>query len=373
MSALPKHNFPDDFRAEMARLHRGGFALVPLGGGDDGKAPLLRGWADKRLTLAQVFGPMHRSGVAMYGFRLDGLAVVDCDIDDPELVADMEARFGPSPVHVQTPRGRHLYYRANGKPPNLRGEGLPVDIKTGPRAYVAGPHSVRPDGGIYAPVRGVLGVDALPPLKTPPRAPVAPVAPVTRPAPIPAGDRHNELVKLAVRRARHVSSPEELTDDLRGLRDDLCETPATMPESELAGIAGWVWQARLENRLYDGRLSAFPLHRQALDLLRGQPAQEDALALYVRLQDQHGHTPGKTFPLCHRAMKEAGLTSLSKARFLAARRALEAVGLLKQASKHKAGAKMQTFTLSMPLMVEMPENVQRLAPAKAQGEAGRRG
>jgi len=37
--------------------------------------------------------------------------------------------------------------------PNLGGEGLPVDIKTGARRYVVGPLSVRPDGGFYDPVK----------------------------------------------------------------------------------------------------------------------------------------------------------------------------------------------------------------------------
>ena len=72
----------------------------------------------------------------------------------PDLVARLEARFGSSPVHIKTPRGRHLYYRATGAVPNLRGEGLPVDIKTGACSYVMGPLSVRPDGGFYDPVKG---------------------------------------------------------------------------------------------------------------------------------------------------------------------------------------------------------------------------
>ena len=69
--------------------------------------------------------------------------MVDCDEDSAELVAAMEERFGVSPVHVKTPRGLHLCYRFTGKPPNLRGEGLPVDVKTGPRAYVVGPMAAR--------------------------------------------------------------------------------------------------------------------------------------------------------------------------------------------------------------------------------------
>lgn len=359
MIPLPQTTLSESFRDEMARLHRKGFPLLPLGSGVDGKKPLVRGWAGKRLTLARVFGPMHRTGVAMYGVRLGGLAVVDCDIDDPDLIADMEARFGPSPVHVQTPRGRHLYYRANGKPPNLRGEGLPVDIKTGPGAYTVGPHSMRPDGGTYAPVKGVLGVDTLPPLKAPSSARVPQFLP---PAAIQTGMRHVELLKFAMRRVANVASLDELTADLRQLRDDWCEAPETMPESELVEIAGWAWQRRLKNRLYVDRMSAFSLHRLPLDLLRGEPAQEDALALYVRLVDQHGHIPGKAFPLCRRAMKEAGLTSLSKTRFLAARRTLEKIGLLKLFGRHQAGKKMQTFALVMPIPIDAPERVRKLIP-----------
>ena len=134
MAALRKNPLPAEFRNELARLARAGFPLLPLGGGADGKAPLLKGWAGSPSPLGRVLGPLHRSGSQVYGIRLDGLAVVDCDHDSLELVAAMEARFGPSPVHVATPRGRHLYYRSAGKAPNLRAEGLPVDIKTGSRA-----------------------------------------------------------------------------------------------------------------------------------------------------------------------------------------------------------------------------------------------
>ncbi len=149
----------------MARLKGAGLHLLPLGGGADGKAPLLRAWAGPGLTLAQILAPMHRTGSQAYGVRLDGLAVIDCDSDDSALVAQIEARFGESPVHVKTPRGWHLYYRAGRPVPNLRGEGLPVDIKTGARSYVVGPLSLRRDGGSYEPAKGLLGNDALPCLR----------------------------------------------------------------------------------------------------------------------------------------------------------------------------------------------------------------
>ena len=161
MTALRVPTLPELIRNELARLKGAGLPLLPLGGGADGKAPLLRAWAGPGLSLVRILAPMHRAGSQAYGVRLDGLAVIDCDIDDDALVGQMEARFGQSPVHVKTPRGRHLYYRAGGAVPNLRGEGLPVDIKTGLRSYVVGPLSLRPDGGFYDPIKGQLGQDAL--------------------------------------------------------------------------------------------------------------------------------------------------------------------------------------------------------------------
>jgi hypothetical protein len=294
------------------------------------------------MTLSRVLAPLYRSGSQVYGVRLDGLAVIDCDEDSPELVAAMEARFGPSPVHVKTPRGRHLYYHANGKAPNLRGEGLPVDIKTGPRAYVVGPLSERPDGGQYWPAKGFLGVDALPLLQAPIGPPSGNVGPSD---PIPVGHRHVRLIKEAVQMVELVDSAEELEANLAGVRDDFCEDASTMPDSELAAIAGWAWQCRLDNRVYKGRDSAFPLQRQALDALRGCDNDTDAIALYVMLVDLHGHSPGKRFALDFKAMRASGLTRLSIPRLRAARRNLQTVGLLVQVGKHRAGSVHQTFVL----------------------------
>lgn len=338
MRALRANTLPDTIREEVARLKGEGFPLLPLGG-VDGKAPLLRAWAGPGLTLARILAPMHRAGSQAYGVRLDGLAVIDCDSDDSGLVAQMEARFGQSPVHIKTPRGRHLYYRAAGTMPNLRGEGLPVDIKAGARSYVVGPLSLRPDGGFYDPVKGLLGRDALPPL----RAPVSPV-----PDPILTGHRHVELVKEAMRMVELVNDADELQANLAGIRDDWCVDPETVPDSELRDISGWAWKCRLENRIYRGRDSAFPVQRSALDALRSQANGADAIALLVLLEDQHGHKPGKRFPLDFDAMRKAGLLNLSKPRLRAARRTLEGAGLLRLVGKHQAGSKPQTFALTRP-------------------------
>ena len=366
MTAQRASALPDYIRNEVARLKGAGFPLLPLGG-VDGKAPLSKAWAGPGLTLARVLAPMHRTGSQAYGVRLDGLAVIDCDSDDSALVAQMEARFGQSPVHIKTPRGRHLYYRAAGAVPNLRGEGLPVDIKTGARSYVVGPQSLRPDGGFYEPVKGLLGKDTLPALR---------IAANPMSAPILTGHRHVELVKEAMRMVELVDSIDELQANLVGIRDDWCVDPATMPDSELHGISAWAWTCRLENRIYRGRDSAFPVQRLALDALRGLSNGADAIALLVLLEDQHGHTTGKRFPLDFDAMRAAGLLNLSKPRLRAARRALEGAGLLRLVGKHRAGSKPQTFVLSRPqpavggaINVQPMPNVRRdVVPGKTGGK-----
>jgi len=333
---------------------------------------LVEAWTGPKLALARVLAPLYRAGSQVYGIRLDGLAVIDCDTDSAELVTALEARFGPSPVHVTTPRGRHLYYRATAKAPNLRAEGLPVDIKTGPRAYVAGPWSIRPDGGCYRPAKGLLGVDPLPRLR-------AIVTPENRgvSAAIPTGHRHVALVKEAIKMLELVDSAEELAANLAAVRDDLCEDAVTMPDSELRALAGWAWTVRLENRIFRGRDSALSVDRLALDALRRWENETDAIALYLLMIDMHGHTPGKRFALDFTAMRVSGLTRLSVPRLRAARRTLQAVGLLKLVGKHRAGSVHQTFALARlrPGMTDaaniapMPSPLDR----KATGKKGGRG
>ncbi len=148
---------------EMSRLHSLGHSLLPLVGGINGKSPLLSLANPSRLPLKRVLGPMYGKGSSCFGVRLDGLAVVDCDEHSQSLVKDMEARFGASSVHVSTPRGVHLYFRdVGGQAPRLRDEGYPVDVKRGSSSYVVGLHSIRPDGGTYQPLAGILGVNHLP-------------------------------------------------------------------------------------------------------------------------------------------------------------------------------------------------------------------
>jgi hypothetical protein len=338
MTAQRKPDLPEPLRDEMARLVRSGLTLLPLGG-DDGKSPLLRKWAASVPTLRQCLAIMSGAASLAFGIRLDSLLVLDLDTDDPELVARLEARFGPSPVHVRTPRGRHLYYSAGDFIPALKSEGLPVDVKTGPHEYVVAPLSERPDGGRYAYAKGMLGVDRLPPLRAFTGASGGPSA-----ASVAVGERHNRLVKEARAMVELVDDLPELTGNLLAFRDDLPE-PETMPDAEVQDIAGYFWRLRLEGKLSKGRDSVFHVHRATLDALRNVPGRSDAVALVVTLFDLHGHAPGKRFPLVWQAMREAGHTDLSRPRFDAAKRALRDCGAIQLVSKHRAGSRPQLFAL----------------------------
>ena len=171
-----------------------------------------------------------------------------------------------------------------------------------------------------------------------------------------------------------VDSAEELEANLAAVRDDLCEDAATMPDSELRALARWAWTLRLENRIFRGRNSALSIDRLALDALRRWENETDAIALYLLLVDRHGHTPGKRFVLNFKALRESGLTRLSVPRLRAARRTLQAVGLLQLVGNHRAGSIHQTFALARlcPGITDSP-NVAPMPNRKGGNPKGGRG
>ncbi|MBO6792138.1 MAG: hypothetical protein JJ894_16580 [Dinoroseobacter sp.] len=71
----------------------------------------------------------------------------------------------------------------------------------------------------------------------------------------------------------------------------------------------------------------------------------DATAVCVLLMDRHGHISGKQFALDFKSMRATGLTSLSARHLRAARRTLQAVGLVRLFGKHREGSIHQAFTL----------------------------
>lgn len=341
MTALVLSPSPQIPAEEIVRLYGAGFDLLPLGGGSDAKAPLCSLQKTGRYPLKRVLGPMYGKGSACYGVRLSGLAVIDCDDNSAGLVDEMEGRFGLSPVQVSTPRGIHLYYRDDGgQSPNLRAQGFPVDVKRGARSYVVGPHSKRPDGGFYKPIHGVLGVDDLPTI------PLQPASVAASTSAIPKGNRNRELSLAAIGMVEAVETPDELFSNLAFLRDDECEDPTTLPDSELRKITDWAWTKRLEGKVYRDRDSEFRINRTALDRLSTYDNAYDAIGLFVVLQSNHGHIPGQTFPLHHTAMSNSGHTNLGRRRFAAAVQTLRSAGLVGIAKEYSVGNHPRSYHLT---------------------------
>lgn len=361
MVALVKHTIPQDIVEEMFQLHRDGFWLIPLRG--DGKKPAIKFGETQQIPLKRVLGIMARHGSFSYSIRLPGMVVVDIDENNPELLAQMEKRFGKSSVRVQTKRGIHLYFLNNGHkfPGNLKPE-FPVDIKSGPNHFVVGPRSIRPDGVEYVPLGALLLRDNLLPALTPENLPKKAFIPTAVPQPslIPDGQRHDALMKIAIDNVRDAASLIDLFKLLQTARDEKCENHFTMLDVEVLKIAAWAWQKRVEGNLYRGLESEFTTRRADLAAIERFPNASDAIALFMKLQSQHGHIPGKPFPLAYVAMKAAGHTDLSRERFRAARQNLQAAGVLEIASRHHAGNVPRTYRLCRKYHLGGSENVSPL-------------
>lgn len=346
------HGIPPEISGEMWRLHRTGFTLIPLGG--DGKRPLCD-FADRKPSLSHAMGLMKARQSLAYGTRLDGLMVVDADEMNGEIEDEIDARFGPASVKTATPRGRHHFYRDPGRAPNLRGEGLPIDIKRGPHAYVVGPGSVRPDGGEYIGIHGRLGETSLT---------EASLAPVKAAKSVRQGSRHGFLVKRARVYVELVDSCAELASNLMHDRDAHCEAGGDpMPDAEVVNIAEWAWGKRLEpGGLYEGRNSKFKVERAAMDHLLPQPGGAEAFALYSVLKSAHGHIPGKRFALDFDGMKGAGLIGFGRPRFRAARDQLLDCGLIRKSGGYVPGRHSQHFQLGRLSLNDAPNPPVPLKP-----------
>lgn len=339
-----------DLLDRTAGLIQAGFKLVPLGSGADGKGPIIKSWTHSRLGQKSFTNRMVGANSTMYGIRLDGMVVLDCDVHDPALVDMLEGRFGPATVKVRTPRGVHLYYRYEGEGfPIRRMEGLPVDIKHGGRQYVVGAGSIRPCGGQYVPLCGELGVTPLTLLQDLGDAASAfpPLSPThtQRGKRVQEGLRHTYLMRRAVVFAPTCQTEEELRANLTYVRDEECGEPSTLTDDEVAGIAEWAFDKRQSGQLYASSGGSFRVPRH---FARSVRCNAGAAALLLVLYDEHGHHPNKVFDLNYAAMKEAMLTDLSERGFQRAGKALLSVGAIVIAQQYQAGKSRRKYRLGVP-------------------------
>jgi len=295
---------PPALTSEMSRLFSAGFSLVPLGGAD-GKKPTMSFRDRKRFPLATVVDRMAGSGSRSYGIRLKGLLVVDVDTDNPEARAYVEGRFGTSPGRTRTSRGFHLWFRHSGdRPARVRLPGIAIDFKTGQNEFVVGPQSERPDGAIYWPEGRIVTIADLPWFedRDSGAANADQDASVGR---IPVGSRNDALKRRARNLACTASDYDSLIADLLAFRDVEMDEPRTFPDEQVAGLAKWAWQLRLEGKLWGGTRSVVVIARSHVEELAAG-GHHRALALLMFLKGQHGHDPNANFAIDPRALRENG-------------------------------------------------------------------
>lgn len=203
------------------------------------------------------------------------VTVVDIDSADDRLVAEMEARFGATPLRVRTPSGgRHLYYRHQGERRQIRP--LPdVDILGAGNVVAA--LSVVPKGR-YALERGTLAdLDYLPPM----RPSVERTRSVGR---IERGSRNDELFRHCRNVVDHCDSHDQLLDAARTWAAGRLAEP--LSDAEIAKTVASVWRYR-EGRK---RVMHNVIPRDAFSRLAAKPS---ILGVYTYLSAENG--PGAEF------------------------------------------------------------------------------
>lgn len=322
--------------AELSRLYAAGFWLMPLGG-EDGRTPALRFKKDDgapvgRHPLASVVNKLITIPSRNYAIRLNGLLVVDIDTDTSDARDYVERRFGASTVQVKTRRGVHHWFRFEGKPPaKVRLPGIAIDFKAGVQQLAAGPFAERKDGAQYLPLKGRLeSISALPEfIDREPPVELEQEISFTPAGKVAVSSRNTALWRASIEYAPCVDSLAALAADLRAHRDWHFDNPESVSDDEVRRVAEWAWQKRCDNQIWSGRSSEVRFPRSTMDRLLRHKHGSDAFLVYCLLRSEHGHIPGRVFPIVPAAMREAGLIEMSRNRLYRAIHVLVGEGFLK--------------------------------------------
>jgi hypothetical protein len=102
----------------VCRLHDAGLHLIPTGGGDDGKKPLIPHWKEyqKRQPTSAELHEWHEKYHPTVWSNVCGAAsgIIVVDTDNHERQKELEA-YNLKP-HVLTPKGAHFYIKHLGYP-----------------------------------------------------------------------------------------------------------------------------------------------------------------------------------------------------------------------------------------------------------------
>jgi hypothetical protein len=137
------------FGRHAERMAALGLAVVPLG---HDRKPLVAGfnkWSH-RPSLHAVARWAQKFPGANIGILPGPSGLWVADVDDAHQVSEVEELLGPTPLHVITNRGEHLYYArpCERVPGTLRNQGLNVDLKAGNSVVIA-PPSIHASGHRY--------------------------------------------------------------------------------------------------------------------------------------------------------------------------------------------------------------------------------
>ncbi|MFC2013806.1 phage/plasmid primase, P4 family, partial [Chloroflexota bacterium] len=231
----------------VCQLHDVGCYLIPTGGGDDGKKPLIPHWkqyqkrqptSEELCHWQQKYQPSVWANVCG---AASGVSVVDADTQ--ESVGELHAHnLKP---HVATPKGEHFYFKHPGYPIRPKVAVIPgIDIRgDGSYANVIG---TRKDGGKYRvlvpPIEGNLYAvadlpkyirDALLNGNKPKRVSKEALSDKT-----PQGERNSTLTRYAGSMRRQGATQEVILAALREINRLQCDPP--LEEREIQDIAGSV-------------------------------------------------------------------------------------------------------------------------------------
>jgi Bifunctional DNA primase/polymerase, N-terminal len=282
-------------------------AVYPL---TDTKTPAVRGYdrvgAQGARQLAMKFPNATAAGFV--AGRRNRLSVIDIDSPDDRLVAEIEARFGETPLQVVTPSGgRHLYYRHAGEARRIRP--LPyVDILGGGHVVAALSVVAR---GRYEIVRGSL--DDLAFLPT-----MRGLQDNRAPARIAKGQRNNALFDYCRSIVPHCDDLDQLLDAARTWADaqlDRFAGPDPTTDAEIVKTCRNVWKFRGGRKAFMDQIIDGPRFKA----LMANPAattlfvflwSENALDAEFMVADGLGKAMGwscRFVPTARRALLELGI------------------------------------------------------------------
>lgn len=176
---------------------------------------------------------------------------------------------------------------------NLKGDGWPVDIKTGENQYVVSAASWRADGCSYRLEGTAIAQGALPqiqdndatsvPTNRRQKRAAKPMSSVVPGAVVAVGQRHDFLRSSGQRLARHAKSEADLLDALRRVFEAECDKSVPLEKRELEDIAGWCWDLQQKGQNFLPGESYVTIPSWVMERLRGNSRAQHLAAIIYQL------------------------------------------------------------------------------------------